>query len=242
MFLFNVCKQCTDVVLAHILSCCKTWVRVFVWWEQPADLWKMSCHLQSYTFTAMAGVCLLPWTAQTHQPELTKPILLENRGHFQQVISKSWGGRADLHHHHRHHWWWVADRHVAGGQAGASGWQLLRDSTCQCGLNGSQPKQRGCGREWLTPGIPTPVIFFLSSRLLLSVVGVSLDWGGLCMSSDGFANSPQSHFVAFIDNSNVLIIRDLLMDCESNRKEHIAVQNVTLALTCAHPPIIFLLF
>lgn len=62
------------------------------------------------------------------------------------------------------------------------------------------------------------------------------------MSSDGFANSPQSHFVAFIDNSNVLIIRDLLMDCESNRKEHIAVQNVTLALTCAHPPIIFLLF
>lgn len=92
MFLFNVCKQCTDVVLAHILSCCKTWVRVFVWWEQPADLWKMSCHLQSYTFTAMAGVCLLPWTAQTHQPELTKPILLENRGHFQQVISKSWGG------------------------------------------------------------------------------------------------------------------------------------------------------
>lgn len=29
----------------------------------------------------------------------------------------------------------------------------------------------------------------------------------------------------------------MVADCESSRKEHIAAQNVPLALTCAHPPI-----
>lgn len=128
-------------------------------------------------------------------------------------------------------------RRRLAGQPGASGWQLLRDSTCHRGLNGSQPKRRGCRRERLTPGIPTPGIFFLISHRLLSMVGVGFDWGGLCTSGSGFANSPWSHFVAFIDNGNVLIIGDSLTDCESSRKEHIAIQNVPLALTCAHPPI-----
>lgn len=56
------------------------------------------------------------------------------------------------------------------------------------------------------------------------------------MSSSNFANSPQSCFIAFIDNGNVLIIGDSFMDCESSRKEHIVVQNVPLSPTCMHPP------
>lgn len=152
---------------------------------------------------------------------------MENRGYLQQVISKSWGGQAELHHN----WSRAADPHVAAGRLGASGWQLLRDSTCQHGLNGSQPKQRGWGR--LTPGIPTPGVFFFCFRRLLGMVGDGFDWGGLCVSSSSsFANSLWSHLIAFIDNSNVLIIGDSLADCESSRKEHIVVQNVSLTDMC----------
>lgn len=133
----------------------------------------------------------------------------------------------------------MTDLHTAGVRLGPSGWQLLRDSTCQRGLNRSQPKRRGCGKEQLTPRIPAPGVFFLSSHRLLSEVGVGFDWRSLCTSGRGFANSRWSRFVAFIDNSNVLIIGDSLVDCESSRKEHIAVQNVPLTLTCTHPPIFF---
>jgi len=61
--------------------------------------------------------------------------------------------------------------------------------------------------------------------------------GSFCTSGGGFANSPQSCSVEFINNGNVLITGDLLADCESSRKEYIVVQNVPLALTCTHLPI-----
>lgn len=104
---------------------------------------------------------LLQWTGQTRQSKLTNPLSLESRTHFQQVISRSCGSQAGLHQHRS----WVADGQVASGQPGPSVWQLLRDSTCQCGLNGSQLKRQCCRMEWLTPGIPTPGILFLSSPL-----------------------------------------------------------------------------
>lgn len=147
-------------VLAHALNLCKAQVRLH---QVGAASWVMKdvtssseLHLSSHSQDL-----LLPRTGQTRQSQPTNPFSLFNRGHLQQVISRGCGSQAGLHQH----WSWVAEWRGASGQAGPSVWQLLRDSTCQRGLNRSQLKRQGCRMEWLTPGIPTPGFLFLSSPL-----------------------------------------------------------------------------
>lgn len=104
------------------------------------------------------------------------------------------------------------------------------------GWTGASWNDRAAGWNGSHPEYQLLASFFWAPHWLFSVVGAGFDWGGLPVSSSIFANSPQSLFVAFIDNSNVLIIGDSFTECESSRKEHIALQNVPLTPTCTHPP------